>query len=147
MQQSLFIGEYGTQADSTRRTVDDATDRLDLALLRIIGLIIQLQTDSRHILQCFFFRTILADQSQQLVFRHREVNVHIRIVGNGGQRFGDIGTNQCAYPIRQCTYHTVRRTFHYRIREIITGTHFLCFRLRQLRFGSQQRVFCRTQIE
>ena len=39
--------------------------------------------------------------------------------------------------LRQCTHHTVCRTFHNRIRKIVAGTHFLRFCLRQLCLGSQ----------
>ena len=147
VQQSVLIRENGTQANSTRRTVNDSADRLDLSLFGISRFIVQLQVDGRHTFQRLVFRAILANQSQQLVFRHREVDVHVRIVGNGGQRFGNAGTHQRTYAIRQCTYHSVCRTLHYRIRKVITGAHFLCLGLCQLGFGSQKRIFCRTQIE
>ena len=112
IQQPILIREYGTQTRGTRITVYHPTDGFNTPLFAIHRLVIQLQFHFRHIFQRFCFGTILTGQSQQLIFSHRKINIHIRIIRNRSQRLWQTGTNQCTYPIRQCTNHPVRRTFH-----------------------------------
>ena len=55
--------------------------------------------------------------------------------------WGNTGADQCSGTVRQHTDNSVGRTFDFRIRQVVAGVYFLCFRLRQLCFGRQIAVF------
>ena len=82
-----------------------------------------------------------------MVFGHREIDVHIRIVADRSERIRNAGANQCACTIGQCAYNSVTGTFHFGIREVVTCAYLLSFSLCQLCLGGEIRVFGSLQAK
>ena len=132
--------------DSSGCLVNHATNSFHLSFFRIKRPVRQFQFHQRHFFQHLFRRAVLTNQVQQLFFRHRKIDIHLRYIRHNGQRSSRGGTNQCPYPKRKRTNYPVRRTGYFRIRQIFFRVHQLCLRLRQSSLLGSQRIFRHLQI-
>ena len=147
MQQSVGVGECRTQRNAARRGVDHTADRLHATRLVVHRAVVEQQLHVGHVLERFGDRAVAARQCEQLVFGHREVDVHRRVVRNGGQRLRHRGAHQGADAVRERTHDTVRGGLDDRIGEVVGCADALGFGLGQLGFGRQQVVFGRREVE
>ena len=81
-----------------------------------------------------------------MVFRDREIDVHHRVVRDGGQRLRKRSAYQRARTVGNRAGHAVRRGLHYRIGEVVGRVHALCLGLCQLRLGGEQVVLGRREV-
>ena len=147
MEQASLVGECRAQLHAARRGVDNTADRLDAACLVVNRTVVELQLYVGHVLERVGDRAVFTGQIEQLVFGHREIDVHLRIVRNGRKRLRHRRAHQCADTVRQRTYHAVGRGLHDRVGEVIGGIYALCLGLCELRLCRQQRVFgCREVV-
>ena len=146
MQQSVGVGECRTQRNAARRGVDHTADRLHATRLVVHRAVVEQQLHVGHVLERFGDRAVAACEVEQLVLGHREVDVHGRVVRDGGQRLRHRGAHQCTHTVGKRSHDAVRRSLDNRIGEVVGGIDLLCLGLCELCFGRQQVVLGRGEV-
>jgi len=145
VQQPVLVGERGTQLDAAGRSVDDAADGLDAPGVVVERPVAELQLHVGHVLQGSGRGAVTTGEVEQLVLGHREVDVHLGIVGNGGELGGR--TDQSADAERQSADNALGRSLDDRIGEVVGGADPLGLGLRELSLGGEELVLGGREVE
>ena len=102
-----------------------------MSFLRIGAAVAQAKFHLWGLLDKLFDAAILLDQVDGLVFRHREIGVHLMVVGHRHQRLTDIAAHKGTHMVGDHRSRTTHRALHHRITEVIAGVQLLSLGLCQ----------------
>ena len=129
LQQTLGVGEHGDELGRTCGSIDDAAHLCHLARMVVDGTVSKLQLHGRHGRDGSLRGAAGLRHIEDVLLRHREVHLHRRVVGDGGQGGRARCAHHGAHLVRQASDDAARRALHVAEAQRLAGRSQCCLGL------------------